>query len=47
MRIMLDDLPADGRPRSETLPFSTAWQKDAGDAGIVAQTVHRWRRQVR
>jgi DNA helicase HerA-like ATPase len=47
MRIMLDDLPADGRPRSETLPFSTAWQTDAGDARIVAQTVHRWRRQVR
>ncbi len=47
MRIMLDELPADSRPRSETLPFSTAWQTDVGDGGVVSQTVSRWRRQVR
>ncbi|MGH6931446.1 MAG: ATP-binding protein [Dongiaceae bacterium] len=47
MRILFDNLPSDGRPRSETLPFSSAWQNDTGGDGIVAQTVHRWRRQVR
>src|SRR5262249_15994756 len=47
MRIVLDDLPPDSRPRSETLPFSSAWQADTADAQIIAQTVDRWRKQVR
>jgi DNA helicase HerA-like ATPase len=47
MRILFDHLPVDSRPRSETLPFSTAWQQDSTDAGIVARTVDRWRRRVR
>jgi uncharacterized protein len=47
MRIVLDDLPPDSRPRSETLPFSSAWQTDTADAQIIAQTVDRWRKQVR
>src|SRR5262249_60984790 len=41
MRIVLDDLPPDSRPRSETLPFSSAWQADTADAQIIAPTVTR------
>jgi len=47
MRIVLDDLPPDSRPRSETLPFSSAWQADAADSSLVAQTIDRWRKQIR
>jgi uncharacterized protein len=47
MRILLDELPADSRPRSETLPFSSSWQQDSVDSGIVARTIDRWRRQTR
>lgn len=47
MRIRFDDLSAEWMPRSLTAPYSQAWQMDVEDPNIVAETLYRWRHQVR
>lgn len=47
MRIRFDDLSAEWMPRSLTAPYSEAWQTDVEDPNIVADTLYRWRHQVR
>jgi len=47
MRVHFDDLPPDKRPRSEATAFSAGWQEDRGDTNVIAETIERWRRQVR
>ncbi|MCH7889788.1 MAG: DUF87 domain-containing protein [Proteobacteria bacterium] len=47
VRITFDDLDPSRRPRSATASFSTAWQHDIEDDGIVEETMERWRRQAR
>lgn len=45
MRVRLDDLPADRRPRSETADFATAWKTGEDNPNALIQTVENWRRQ--
>lgn len=47
MRIRFDDLPEAKRPQSDTASFASAWQEDRSEAGFVARTIDRWRRQIR
>jgi DNA helicase HerA-like ATPase len=47
MRICFTPLPENGRPRSATASFSTAWSRDVDDRTDVELTVDRWRRGVR
>ncbi|MEZ5930657.1 MAG: ATP-binding protein [Alphaproteobacteria bacterium] len=47
MHIRFDELPPDHRPASTTPPFSSAWQQDQQDAGLIDLTIHRWRHQMR
>lgn len=45
MRVKLDDLPADRRPRSETANFANAWKVGEDNPDALVQTVENWRRQ--
>ena len=48
MRVRFDDLDDALRPRSGSASFSQAWQgEDEGHEEIVAETIERWRRQIR
>ncbi len=47
MRIRLDNLPANRRPRSAGAEFSKAWQTDSSDAALRDEGVRRWRQQTR
>ncbi len=48
MRMRFEDLKDNQRPMSATARFSTAWQReDAPDERFVAETLERWRLQVR
>jgi DNA helicase HerA-like ATPase len=47
MRIRLRDLADDERPRSDTACFSEVWSTPCNDKGFIADTLDRWRRQVR
>ncbi|MEE9140794.1 MAG: DUF87 domain-containing protein [Alphaproteobacteria bacterium] len=47
MRLRFSDLDPDHRPRSGTATFSLAWQNDSEFEGFVAETVERWRKQLR
>ncbi|MHC1789942.1 ATP-binding protein [Solidesulfovibrio sp.] len=47
MRIRLRDLAGDERPRSDTARFSEVWSGPCNDKGFIADTLDRWRRQVR
>jgi DNA helicase HerA-like ATPase len=47
MRIRFDDLPEAKRPQSDTASFASAWQEERSEAGFVARTIDRWRRQIR
>jgi len=48
MRVCFDTLDESLRPRSGSAPFSIAWQaEDQGHEDIVAETIERWRRQIR
>jgi uncharacterized protein len=46
MRIRFDELPEERRPRSESAPFSNAWQTDV-DRDFVERGIQRWRYQMR
>ncbi len=45
MRVMLDDLSTDRRPRSETANFAQAWKDGEDNPDALATTVENWRRQ--
>ena len=48
MRIRFNDLPEARRPLSDTAFFSTSWQESVvPPAGLVEETIDRWRHQVR
>jgi DNA helicase HerA-like ATPase len=47
MHIRFDELDAAHRPASTTPPFSRAWQSEVEDAGVIAETIERWRHQIR
>ena len=47
MHIRFDELAPEHRPASTTPPFSEAWQRDVADDGLIAETIERWRFQVR
>ena len=48
MRVRFDYLKEDQRPMSTTARFSSAWQReDAPDERFVAETLERWRLQLR
>jgi len=47
MRIRLDDLPPDRRPRNESAKFSRTWQNDSGDDELLDEGIRRWREQRR
>ena len=45
MRVKLDDLPADRRPRSDTADFANTWKTGEDNPNALIQTVENWRRQ--
>ena len=47
VRLALDDLPEEFRPRSSSARFAEAWAADRTAADFVGETVERWRRQQR
>jgi hypothetical protein len=47
MHIRFDELDVAHRPASTTPAFSEAWQSDVADDGLIAETIERWRFQVR
>ncbi|HEX5079056.1 MAG TPA: DUF87 domain-containing protein, partial [Geminicoccaceae bacterium] len=47
MHIRFDELAPEHRPASTTPTFSDAWQRDLADDGLIAQTIERWRFQMR
>ncbi len=47
LHIRFSDLAPEERPASTTPPFATAWQRDQGDEDLIAETIDRWRHQVR
>lgn len=47
MRIRMDDLTPECRPRSEGAAFSTEWQTDRTDGVLREQGIRRWRMQAR
>lgn len=46
MRILLEPLPAERRPKSATASFTEAWMKET-DGRQIEHTVERWRRGIR
>lgn len=47
VRLNLDTLPEEQRPRSGSAKFSSSWQKDAAVNGFIEETIERWRKQDR
>lgn len=47
MRVHFDELDPAHRPRSGTAEFCTAWQADTEGLPLVADTITRWRAQLR
>jgi uncharacterized protein len=47
LHIRFRDLPPEDRPASTTPPFAKAWQAEHDDPDLIAETIERWRRQVR
>lgn len=47
VRVHLDFLPPEHRPRSSSAEFARAWSQESGDAAFVEDGVARWRRQGR
>jgi DNA helicase HerA-like ATPase len=45
MRVAIDELAADKRPRSEDPSFSEHWGKTGGESEALDRTIHRWRSQ--
>ncbi len=47
LHIRFMDLAPGERPASTTPPFAAAWQTEQGDSNLIAETIDRWRHQVR
>ena len=47
MHIRFNDLAPEHRPASTKPPFSEAWQRECAVADLVADTIERWRYQIR
>jgi hypothetical protein len=47
MHIRFDELAPENRPASTTPAFSVAWQHDTADTDLIAETIERWRFQMR
>jgi uncharacterized protein len=47
MRLAFDELDPQSRPKNGTPPFSHAWQEDSASKEFIADTVVRWRKQLR
>lgn len=47
VRLTMDNLAEEFRPRSGSAKFAAAWRQDSAPAGFVEATVERWRRQQR
>ncbi|MFN2375423.1 MAG: ATP-binding protein [Candidatus Binatia bacterium] len=47
VRLTMDDLPEEFRPRSGSAKFAAAWRAETTPQGFVEATVERWRRQQR
>ena len=47
MHIRFNDLPPEHRPASTRPPFSQAWQQEGSDEHLIAETIERWRYQIR
>ena len=47
VRLTMDDLAEEFRPRSGSAKFAAAWTQDTAPQGFVEATVERWRRQQR
>jgi DNA helicase HerA-like ATPase len=47
VRLTMDNLAEEFRPRSGSAKFAAAWRQDSSPAGFVEATVERWRRQQR
>lgn len=45
MRVKLDNLSPDRRPRSDTADFATAWKSGEDNPDALIETVENWRRQ--
>ena len=47
MHIRFNDLPPEHRPASTKPPFSQAWQQESAVEDLIAETIERWRYQIR
>jgi uncharacterized protein len=47
MHIRFNDLAPEHRPASTKPPFSEAWQQECAVSDLVAETIERWRFQIR
>lgn len=47
VRLTMDNLAEEFRPRSGSAKFAAAWRQDTSQQGFVEATVERWRRQQR
>jgi uncharacterized protein len=47
MHIRFNDLAAEHRPASTKPPFSQAWQQESSADDLIAETIERWRYQIR
>jgi uncharacterized protein len=47
MHIRFNDLAPEHRPASTKPPFSEAWQHECAVSNLVAETIERWRYQIR
>jgi len=47
MHLRFADLPAEGRPRSDSAEFSKAWQANASGIDFINEGIRRWRLQSR
>ena len=47
MHIRFNDLAPEHRPASTKPPFSEAWQEECAAIDLIAETIERWRHQIR
>ncbi|HVY50098.1 ATPase [Hypericibacter adhaerens] len=47
MRLSFDELDPQFRPKNGTPPFSHAWAADSASREFIADTIERWRKQLR
>jgi hypothetical protein len=47
MRIRFDDMFDTERPLSSTAQYARLWSAETADEQLVAETIYRWRNQIR